>query len=99
MDSIVPDESPLYVSGSGFDNCLSLEEIEYIHKKHPNIVLANDLPDFGGQDGAFNSFDVLREPAEDNQVMLQPIFDESGKETDAMQNNIEQILERLENIF
>lgn len=98
LDSIVPDEMPLYVSGPGFDDCLSPEEIEYIHKKHPNIVLTNDLSDFGEQN-AFNSLESLRESVDDNQATLQAIFDEGEKETDAMQNNVEQILERLENIF
>lgn len=98
LDSVVPDEMPLYVSGPGFDDCLSPEEIEYIRKKHPNIVLTNDLPDFGDQN-AFSSLESLRDSVDDNQVTLQAIFDEGEKETDGIQNNVEQILERLEKIF
>ena len=39
LDDIIPDESPLYVQGPGFDDCLSPEEEAYIRKKHSNIEL------------------------------------------------------------
>lgn len=41
---IIPDETPLYIQGLGFDDCLTPGEEEYIRKKHPNIVLRDNIP-------------------------------------------------------
>lgn len=41
---IIPDETPLYIQGLGFDDCLTPGEEEYIRKKHSNIVLRDNIP-------------------------------------------------------
>lgn len=99
LDSMITNESPQYVLGLGFGNCLSPEEVEYIQRKHQNIVLSDVPLDFREQDNALIFLGLMRESADNNQVSLQAIFDESGKEIDAIQRNIGKILERMENIF
>ena len=41
---IIPDEAPIYVTGPGFDDFSTPEEIERFPKKYSNIILADDTP-------------------------------------------------------
>lgn len=43
---IIPDETPIYVTGPGFDDFSSPEEAARFYKKYPNIILVDDTPSF-----------------------------------------------------
>lgn len=99
---IIPDETPLYIQGPGFDDCLTPGEEEYIRKKHPNIVLRDNIPQ-DKDDG--QSFDSVRCSLESvltfdyEKQVFQEIVDETEQNKSEMQSKLEQLAASLENLF
>lgn len=99
LGSIIPDETPLYISGPGFDDCLSPEETAYIRKKHLDINLADSVPYCFEAETTSVSSDDLRMSPDDSVSSLQDIARESELIVDELQENAKQLVICLEDLF
>lgn len=89
---IILEETPLYIQGPGFDDGLTPREEEYIRKKHPNIVLIDNIPqdkDYGQTlDSAKCSLESVLTFNDEEQV-----FQDSVDETEQNESEIQSRLE------
>lgn len=99
-EDIVPDETPLYIQGPGFDDCLSPEEINYIRQKHSNIVLVDNISKEDSDDQTLDSvcsnLDLSSSLAEAEEP-FQKIADEA--EQTETQSRIKQLAAIIENYY
>lgn len=102
---IIPDETPIYVTGPGFDDFSTPEEAERFRNKYPNIILINDIP--LADDSPIGKSNNQQVNSENTAVSLKSSLEQSEEEFSLqeisddteMQSKFEQMLEELEKAF
>ena len=90
LDDVIPNERPIYLEALGFDDG-TLEELMYLHKKYPNIILVDQVSvsstdiDLSEAASEFEDFSALSECSENADYELQ--------------RKLERMASELENLF